>query len=204
MIPKRAITALAFFLTISVLGYSAEKPRVEVLKGSGGTIKTPLSQNIVLNDKSSLQREWITISDKTLPVIFSGLSGITTKYESGDRYSSGNYIYTSTYKIICAEPITALEVRFIAFDVWGKTIKSLLSTEIEDFGVGTHSITSKWNLFSENEASHFYASIAYVYRVRTKAGKVFEANPGVVLEQARLLNSKFEAGELEPEKPAKK
>jgi len=185
-------------------GAAADRSGVTVLKGSGGSIRTALSARVVLNEKSDLQREWITISDKSLSVVFMGLTGIDTMYESKTSYSSSRYIYRSIFTIDCLEPITAVEIKFIAFDVWGKTIKTLVQTEIANYGVGIHRLTAQWNLFSENEASEFYASIAYISRVRTKEGKVLVADLTTVLEEAKIFNTKFEASELEPEKPAKK
>jgi hypothetical protein len=62
--------------------------------------------------------------------------------------------------------------------------------------------TGAWNAYSENEVSEYYASIAFVARVRTKAGRVFEANLTPVLEEARKLSKKFSPENLEP-KPQK-
>ena len=167
-------------------------------------MRTALSARIVLNEKSDLQREWITISDNSMSVLYVGLTGIETKFQAATSYSSSRYVYQADFTIYCMEPITAVEIKFIAFDVWGKTIKTLVQTEIANYGVGSQHLNGVWNLFSENEASEFYASIAYISRVRTKEGKVLEADLTTVLEEAKIFNTKFEASELEPEKPAKK
>ncbi len=56
----------------------------------------------------------------------------------------------------------------------------------------------KWNLYSENEASEHYASIAFVATVRTSTGKVLDANMACILEEGKRFSSKFVAADLEP------
>jgi len=63
-------------------------------------------------------------------------------------------------------------------------------------------ISSEWNAFTENEVSEYYASIAFVARVRTQGGRVFNADTMRVLEEARKFSRKFSPENLEP-KPAK-
>jgi len=188
------------FLVCTCFSCGAE---IDVLKGSGGSIKTTLGMGVELNKNSSLEREWITIVDNRMPAVLVDLTGVTTDYESGVR-SSGKFIYSASYEAKCSEPISAIEVRFIIFDVWGKTLKTLVSEDIKDMSATSHSFSSEWNLFSENEASSYYASIAYISRVRTKDGRVLEADISAVMEQAKRFNEKFEASELEPEERPKK
>lgn len=195
-----ALTLAAVTTAGSMVGIGAAPDGVEITRGSGGSIKTVLSQNIVLNKDSSLQREWIAIKHAAMPVKVKGTPGVQTKYESGRGYS-GNYLYTADFEIEVTEPVTAIEIRFITFDVWGERGKSLVMTEIQDYAAGTHKLSGKWNLYSENEASEYYASVAYVARVRTKDGKVIAADVRPVVDEAKKFYSKFSETDLEPEKP---
>jgi hypothetical protein len=89
--------------------------------------------------------------------------------------------------------------RFVLFDVWGQFTKTLSYTEIEDETAGTtKSFTPSWSLYSENEATEHYASLTYVARVRTKAGRVFEANYQPVVDEARKISARFQPEWLEP------
>lgn len=99
-----------------------------------------------------------------------------------------------------SEPISAIEVRVLTFDIWGERGTSLVMTEVKDFGPGKHKLTGTWKLYSENEASEFYAAIAYVARVRTRDGKVLKADVRPVIEQAQKFYAKFAEADLEPEK----
>ena len=87
---------------------------------------------------------------------------------------------------------------------WGDHIKTLSATKIIDLKAGeTRSFNAEWILYSGNEASEYYASIAYIARVRTKSGRVIKADPEVVIKEARKFSSKFAVSALEP-KPEKK
>ena len=197
-----ALSMVAVVTAGSMIGLGAAPDGVEVTRGSGGSVRTVLSQNIILNKDSSLQREWIAIKHAALPVKVKATPGVKTNYESGRGYS-GSYNYTADFEIDVTEPVTAIEIRFLTFDVWGERGKSLVLTEIKDFAAGTHKLEGKWNLYSENEASEYYASVAYVARVRTKDGKVLVADVRPVVEEAKKFYAKFTETDLEPEKPTK-
>ena len=52
--------------------------------------------------------------------------------------------------------------------------------------------------------SRHYASIAYISRVRTKEGRVVEADSGPIVDEAKKFSKKFTSADLEPPKPEKK
>jgi len=187
--------AMAILLVVSSNSIAAQS----VTKLSGGSIKTELGYGIVLNKESSLTREWITVHDSSLPADISGTVGVKTIYKSGERYSSGSYQYSAEYTITTKEALSAIEVRFLTFDIWGDHSRNLSATDIVDMDAGsTKKFDGKWNIYSENEVSEYYASIAYIAQVRTKSGRVIKADPKVVLEQARKFSKKFAEGDLEP------
>lgn len=192
-----AVGILALFIGSAAVVVS------EIARESGGSIKTDLG-SVVLNEESSLQREWITIHDNAIPADLVGTVGVKTIYQSGGRYSSGDYMYTADYKVKATEDLTAIELRLLTFDVWGDHVRNLSATEIVDLKAGeVREFHPGWNVFSENEASEYYASIAYIARVRTKSGRVIKADPAIVVEEARKFSEKFQASDLEPE-PKKK
>jgi len=178
---------------------------VEVTHATGGSIRTPLSSSIILNSESSLTREWVAIKHQNLPVILRGTPGVVTKYDPGERYSSGKYEYTVTVEFDVAEPLVAIEIRFLTFDVWGEHVRTLNLTEIKDFKVGVNKLSGNWNIYSENETSEYYASIAYISRVRTKDGRVITGDATPVIAEAKKFYTKFSEADLDPEKtkPAK-
>lgn len=169
---------------------------------SGGSIQTSLGYGIVLNKHSSITREWITVSDPNFPTQLVGDTGIKTIYEKDNDYGSGNFYYEAKYSVRSVEPIQALEVRFLTFNIWGLHDKTLSALEIQDMTAEkTYSLDGKWNLFSENEASEYYASIAFVSQIRTSGGKVLIADTHAVLAEAKRMSEKFSESDLEPTKP---
>jgi hypothetical protein len=60
--------------------------------------------------------------------------------------------------VIVTDPISALEVRFALFDVWGNFVKTLSETEIEDIPAGGKRMFSPtWRVWDENEVSEHNA-----------------------------------------------
>ncbi|MEY3775233.1 MAG: hypothetical protein RLZZ129_2013 [Verrucomicrobiota bacterium] len=173
----------------------------EVTRAPGGSIKTVLSRNIVLNSESSLAREWIAVHQPNYPAKLKGTPGVTTRYKSGGEYSRGEYQYHVSLKFWLYEAITAIEIRFLMFDIWGQHVKSLSLTEIRDFNPDLNKLSGAWRIFSENEASEYYASITYIARVRTRDGRIISADIAPVLAEARRLSEKFSESDLDPEKP---
>lgn len=207
---SRIITVSALYFV--VLGISGSTPGLgafgpptttpstyEVTKASGGSIRTVLSENIVLDKGSTLNREWIAIKQANLPAKLKGTPGVSTIYSG----RSEHYEYSADYEVDFAEPVVAIEVRFITFNVWGERVNSLVATDVEDYAPGTQKLSATWNLYSENEASEYYASIAYVSRVRTKDGRVLTADIQPVLDEAHRFNAKFAESDLDPKKPTK-
>ncbi|MDX6558534.1 MAG: hypothetical protein QOF72_1583 [Blastocatellia bacterium] len=191
--------ALVLIVICCIVTFAQTRPSgagtVTVTRGDGGSIQTRLSSNIAVNDKSTLHREWITIHDSACPISLVDNIGVTTVYVP-DRVR-GDYEYSAIYTVEAKEPVSAFEVRFLLFDLWGNHLKTLSTTEVEDLQ-DKKEFKGRWNLYSENEISEYYASIAFVARVRTQSGRVFEADTVKVLEEARKFSRKFSPENLEP------
>ncbi len=174
--------------------------RVTVTRESGGSIQTKLGHGITVNQESTLTREWITLHDPSLPVSIVGTIGVNTVYESGRV--SGDYKYGTKFTVEPQEPISAIQIRFLLFDIWGEHIKTLSFSEVADIKAPKE-FSGSWRAYSENEVSEYYASIAYIARVRTQSGRVILGNTAPVLEEARKFSRKFTVEALEPktEKP---
>ncbi len=172
-----------------------------ITRASGGSIQTPLGMGIILNKESGLTREWIAVHDPSLPVELMETPGVRTIYVP-DRVR-GEYQYSSQFMIDAKEPISAIEVRFLTFDIWGRHVRTLSASEIMDIPIGPKILNAKWELYSENECSEYYASIGYIARIRKANGKIVESDPGLVMQEAKKFSSKFTPADLDP-KPAPK
>lgn len=159
-------------------------------RGVGSSVRTNLGSGIVVNDKSSLMREWIVAQDTLLPVRLLGNPSPRTVYVSG--YYSGNYQYRADFQVQTVEPLVSIEVRFVLFDVWGDLINTLSSTDVMDIGVDSEtSLSGRWGALSENEVSEYYASIAFIARARTASGKVYVAQTRPIIEEAIRISSRL-------------
>lgn len=180
-------------------GQATEDSRVRIERASAGTMQTNLGYGVVLNERSTLPREAITIHDATLPVTLPPTVSVATKY--ADR----SYRYSAAFSIIPSDTLTAIEIRILVFDVFGERLRTLSLTEVADMLPGTsYRLQPEWNLNSENEASEYYGSIAFVARVRTRAGRVLSADLKPVLAEAQRFNRKFAMGDLEAEAPPRR
>lgn len=162
----------------------------------GNAISTQLGGGTTLNGKSKLKREWFVVTDPAAPAKVNEGSGIYVVYES----SPSAYKYYASYSAAAIEPTAAIEVRAQLFDVFGRHIRTLSSTEIADRDVGSFGQDGKWRLYSDNEASEMYTSVMYVASVRTATGKVYTINNQALLDQLRKVTSKITEAELEPTK----
>lgn len=172
-------------------------PRIE--RCSGGEMRTHLSHGIVLNKSSSHRREWVIINDPSLPISIVGRTGIKTIFMQETDYQSASYYYSTAYVVQPLENLSALEIRYLTFDVWGAHERTLVATTISDIPENIpFKNDAKWELYSENEAIEFYASIAYVARVRTSHGRVFAADTKPIIAEAQRFSEKFLESDLEP------
>lgn len=174
---------------------SATKASIQMDRYVGKSMKTDLGYNIVLNPASSLSREWFVVNDISSPVKIIDIDGIKVNYES----SGSKYQYKMVVGVEAKEPISALELRVHVFDVFGKLIKTLSATEVGDLdGKGTYFET--WRIWSENEASAVFASVAYIAQVRTASGVVYEIDNTTVADQVRKVFKRLNEADMEPKK----
>lgn len=195
------VGALALFATASTAQQKtppSAKTAITMDRYEGGSMVTELGYSIKLNDQSGLKREWFVIRDETAPAVIDGVTGVNVIYKSGDRHS-GEYRYRSDYSIKVREPISAYEVRYHVMDVFGRHLKTLSATKVAD--VSNFKVDSgEWRIFSENEASEAFVSIAYIAQVRTAAGRVYEIDRAATLDQIRKVSKRMTEADMEPKR----
>ena len=103
--------------------------------------------------------------------------------------------YNAKFSIQVIEPISAVEVRFIPFNVWGKKDRTLTMTEISDLDVGLHELDAKWRTF-ENDAVEHFASLAYVCRCKTKFRQNYTSRLGQCCGSCQRIFSRFHGRRL--------
>ena len=144
-------------------------------------------------------REWITVDDELLPAKYVGHVGVQTIYRKETDYAASGYEYQAQYSITLSDSLTAIESRFLTFDVWGEHVSTLSACEIVDLALGqTQAFNHSWNVYDENEVARFYASIAFIAQVRTASGHVIKGNIETVMQEAKQFSAKFEESSLSP------
>ncbi len=162
----------------------------EVIRGEGGPMQFNLGSGYFINEHSSLQRQWAVVNDPTMPASFSDLAGISVAVGGRDM------IFEATAGVVVVTPLTAIEVRFILFDLWGHMIRTLSLTKVQDLAPGEHRLTGQWDLRG-NEASSYYASIGFVARVRTADGPVVEMDLKPVVDEGLRFTDEFSVEDVE-------
>jgi len=165
----------------------------------GGSVVTDLGYNIQVNKGSTLHRSFVNINDPAAPVRLIA-AGVQAKY-GRDRYS-----FAPVGDFSASEPITALEVRFVLYDVFGGRMKTLSATEVTDFSPNMQLALSQlgsWYAW-ENEVSELLTVVAFVANARLASGKLWRFNEKAVSEELAKLNLKVTSGALEPTKEERK
>lgn len=177
----------ALFLT-----YFPTSLGAEVLSGTGTPMNFEIGYGIQVNEGSTLSREWVIVNDERLPITL-------TSFQSQTRLNDRNWIYDIRYEIEVAQDIQAIEIRFIPFDIWGESSRTLSATVIRDIGAGAQSLSAQWRILSESDAVHHYAMLGYVAQVKLASGAILRANPDTVVEAARHFSEDFTSGDLSTE-----
>lgn len=158
----------------------------------GGTVVTELGYGVKVNKNSSLRRTFITFNDPACPVQLN-LSGIKTVY--GDR----SYSYKPVGTLTATEPISAIDVRFLLYDVFGDHIKTLGGTHLSDISPNNAfqlSEVGSWRAW-ENEVSELLTVVSFVAQVRTQSGKLWRYNDKVIGEELNRVRLKVSSGVLD-------
>lgn len=161
----------------------------------GGSVQTDLGYDIKVNKGSSLHRSFAVINDPAAPAQLSS-AGIMTKY-GRDRYS-----FAPVGTLNPSAALSAVEVRFVLYDVFGERIKTLAGTHVVDMPAQSPVSLSEvgtWYAF-ENEVSELLTVVAFVANARMADGKVWRANEKKLGDALAKLNVKVTSGALEPTK----
>jgi hypothetical protein len=161
---KIAAVALAVVL-VSMSAFAATYDVKRELEG-------PFSFKMIgveFNKGSSLQRESVLFNDPSCPVQLA-------KNAMAFNYADRHFTIVSTTNLTFGQPIMALEVRHILFDVLGRHMRNLANLEARDFSAGPTSLDGTWNLYNDNATSELLTTVTYVARARLADGSQWVFN----------------------------
>jgi hypothetical protein len=164
-------------------------------KSEGSSVTTKLGYGIIVNKGSTLKREKIVLNDSNCPVQLNDV-GIETVYS--DKYS-----FNPTGNFTSKEPVVAVEVVHILYDVFGEHMKTLSNIIITDMeGVQELAKSGSWYA-SENNVSSYFVCVSYVANVRSKAGQLWHYDFKAIKDELLKLKMEFNEAYL-PKKDIEK
>jgi hypothetical protein len=194
----RIATSTSFILLIMFLGSAASAQTIKVTTADGGSIVTELGYGIKVNKNSTLRRAWVVLNDPSCPVQLIN-AGINTQY--GERQY--NYVPTGSAK--ASDAISALEIRYLLYDVFGNHMKTLSATEVTDAATNAEISLKdggRWRAW-ENEISELLTVVAFVAQVRTVDGKVWRYQDKPISEELSKIRLMVKTGDLDRTKENK-
>lgn len=159
---------------------------------SGGDVRISRGLGAV-SGRSSLELEWIVVTDSTLGVVFDGPVG------AKGTYDKPWFRYGVDVRITALDSVVAFEARVITFNVWGEFTGTLSFTQLEDFKAGQRkSFDRVWGIYGESQLRQHFTSIAYIARVRFADGRTVEADPTPALTAAKAIQGSITLQDLLP------
>jgi hypothetical protein len=189
----KSIVLIATAVLVLPLHVNAQTITASV--SDGGSVVTDLGYNIKVNKGSTLRRLWVVLNDGSCPVQLDG-AGINT------AYAEREYRYSPTGRAKTSVAISALEVRYLLYDVFGRHMKTLSGTQVTDFAARSEVALSEmgtWRAW-ENEVSELLTIVAFVAQVRTGDGKIWRYNDKAVGAELDRIQLQVTTGVLEPTK----
>lgn len=174
----------------SSIVFAATAASSDVLRGTGDPMNFDIGYGIEVNEGSSLIREWVIVNDERLPASL-------TSFDSETRIDDRNWIFDIDYGVEISEPVVAIEVRYIPFDIWGDDLRTLSATDIQDLEAGEHNLSGEWRI-SESDAVHHFAMLGYIAQIKLESGAVLRADVDAVVDAARQFSEDFSSGDLSP------
>lgn len=160
----------------AVSGNSGSKS--SLVSRSGGSVRIDVG-NRVLNATSTLKRRCFTIIDPSLPIQFADALIVRLAWGKAEE----QFFYRCRYTLTPRADVHAVELNCLLFDVWGNYMRNLVVSCVEDFDTGvTWGQDSVWAADGRAEAELYFASLAFVARVRTMDGDVCSVAESTIQE----------------------
>jgi hypothetical protein len=108
--------------------------------------------------------------------------------------------YKTQTTIQVQQPIVAVEIRHILYDVFGDHMQNLSNVEAKDFSVGPSTLEGTWSAYRENDITEHLTTVTYVAAVRLSDGKTWKFPLEQLIAALRGLNleQKIEDDERRP------
>ncbi len=186
-----------FVLSALILATPVHSQTDTVLRGEGSPMNTQVVGSLRLNEDSNLNRRWIIVNDPALAAQLDGAryQGVRPTYSDSAR----GYQYWAMNRVEFSEPVVAIQINHILFDIWNSRVRTLRFDDVADHDEGAVGVRGEWPLVSEAEAARHLTTLSYVYRVRLADGEIQSADMDAVLEQVQSIAQGSTLADLSPE-----
>lgn len=183
-------------ISILVISTSAFAQPLQISIEDGGTVVTDRpGLRVKVNENSSLHRTFIVINDPNCPVQLDS-TGIRTSY------SDLSYSYWPSGIVKANEAISALEIRYLLFDMFGNHIKTLSALEVADIDYGKEIRfrgTSSWQA-QESGVIQLLTIVSFVGNVRKADGSIWRYREKPISDELNKIRLTVTTGALDPKK----
>jgi len=172
----------------------------KIKEAQGGLLRMPLTganrvlpipSTAVMNERSTLSRKAFILNDEKCPVLIEELSITPEEGKDWRMVLSG--------QLRARSAVTAVEIRFALFDLFGSHISTQQKLLIEDIGADDQAliIGPGWGT-SEKEVKVLHTTFTFVARVRLANGSVWKYDPVEVARALDKLQLRTDPARLEP------
>jgi len=188
------IAVLALILCLQpLLGQTKPDTSLQVREEDGGSVAVRTA-NGFMNQDSSLKRRWVVIDDPNSPASLDH-AGVYSRF---DEKENMQYLHPAGV-VSPRQAISAIEVRYVLFDVWGQHLRTVSLTRLVDSSTHLDLRTGiNWPAL-DSEVSQLVTTIAFVARVRTSEGDVWTFDSHRILRPFENLGLKISAADLVPD-----
>lgn len=180
---KTVLLILLAIPFISLVSLSASAQELKIEMREGGSVATDLEFGSALNNTSSLKRKLITINDPSSPVRLS--DPVIKTGHQGEAF-----FFEPTGWVNPTRPVSAVDIRFILYDMFGKHLETLSGIVVEDFGPETSFDLSRLGPWKSEElkARNLLTIVTFVAHVRTQGETVWTYSPDAIISRLNSLH----------------
>ncbi len=191
----RSLMAVAVLFLVFPSAFAQQKSdsSLQVHEDEGGTVAVRTASGF-LNQDSSLKRTFYSIDDASGPAAIEH-AGVFPRLDEKEKVDYLLPFGTVSPK----EAISAVEVRYVLFDVWGERIRTLSSTRLVDSSTHVDFRASNRWMALDSEVGQLVTVVSFVARVRTAEGSLWTFDPNRMASRMESLGLNVAPPDLTPD-----
>lgn len=152
-------------LLLCLIPRAATAQTYQTDRRTSGSISFEIN-GVPINEESTLEKQSILLNDTGAPVTI-------TRYEGSFGYEDRSYVHEGTVEARAEQPVRAVEMRHVFYDVFGDHLENLSSTIVKDIQTGTFSDNATWRILDDHDVMEHMVTVSYIAHVRLADGTVW-------------------------------